>query len=212
MLEKSQILAHRGFWLSDSEKNTVEAFERAIQHGFGIETDLRDHNNSVVVSHDCAGNEALSLEEFLELFPDNYEGLMGLNVKADGISDLLKQSTVLTSLPNAFYFDMSIPETIRYMKAELPFAIRQSDFETVNEKLPSRQRITWLDAFESEWYLNADPQSIFAHANKVVLVSPELHGREVGKAWDWAKSAIQDRRPLTLCTDFPLDLYNYLNG
>lgn len=212
MIEKSQILAHRGFWLSDNEKNTVHAFERAIQHGFGIETDLRDHNYSVVVSHDCAGDEALSLEQFLELFPDHYEGLIGLNVKSDGISSLLKQSLVLKRLPNAFYFDMSIPETIRYLNAELPFAIRQSDFETVNEKLTANRRITWLDAFDSEWYLSADPQSIFKHANKVVLVSPELHGREVGKAWDWAKSAIQNGRPLTLCTDFPLDLYSYLNG
>ena len=36
-----KIIAHRGYWLIDDEKNTELAFERALRANFGIETDLR---------------------------------------------------------------------------------------------------------------------------------------------------------------------------
>ena len=36
-----KILAHRGFWKEETEKNTKIAFERAFNSGFGIETDPR---------------------------------------------------------------------------------------------------------------------------------------------------------------------------
>ena len=32
-----KILAHRGFWKEETEKNTKTAFERAFNSGFGIE-------------------------------------------------------------------------------------------------------------------------------------------------------------------------------
>ena len=37
-----RILAHRGFWNSKEERNSIVAFEKAFQNGFGIETDIRD--------------------------------------------------------------------------------------------------------------------------------------------------------------------------
>ena len=46
-----EILAHRGFWKKESEKNTQIAFERAFDKGFGIETDLRDIKGEIVISH-----------------------------------------------------------------------------------------------------------------------------------------------------------------
>jgi hypothetical protein len=36
----------------NQRKKTLAAFERALQNGFGIETDFRDHNGKVVISHD----------------------------------------------------------------------------------------------------------------------------------------------------------------
>ena len=50
MVSNMKIIAHRGFWIKDSEKNTVKAFERALENGFGIETDLRDYNQKIVAS------------------------------------------------------------------------------------------------------------------------------------------------------------------
>ena len=54
---RSRIMCHRGYWsgelgIAPLQKNSWEAFERAIDFGFGIETDLRDYAGSVVISHD----------------------------------------------------------------------------------------------------------------------------------------------------------------
>jgi glycerophosphoryl diester phosphodiesterase len=47
-----KIIAHRGMWFNKHEQNTLVAFERALENGFGIETDFRDFNGSLVISHD----------------------------------------------------------------------------------------------------------------------------------------------------------------
>ena len=47
-----KIIAHRGYWLEQSEKNTLVAFERAIKCGYGFETDYRDYCGKIVIAHD----------------------------------------------------------------------------------------------------------------------------------------------------------------
>ena len=50
-MQNIKIIAHRGFWKIESEKNTMLALERAIENGFGFETDLRDYAGKLVISH-----------------------------------------------------------------------------------------------------------------------------------------------------------------
>ena len=66
------ILAHRGFWTEPAEKNSREALERAFREGFGIETDIRDRNGALVVSHDPpVGDGLMSFDELLPVIrPD----------------------------------------------------------------------------------------------------------------------------------------------
>jgi len=52
LIRKSGILAHRGAWTVPKERNSAEALKRALKSGFGIETDLRDLDGTVVISHD----------------------------------------------------------------------------------------------------------------------------------------------------------------
>ena len=49
---KARILAHRGLWVTDSEKNSKEAIALALSEGFGVELDVRDRNGGLIVSHD----------------------------------------------------------------------------------------------------------------------------------------------------------------
>ena len=44
------IISHRGFWKEKKEQNTLESFKKAFQSGFGVETDIRDSQNELVVS------------------------------------------------------------------------------------------------------------------------------------------------------------------
>ena len=49
------------------KKNTLSAFTRAFDNGFGVETDLRDYNGTLVISHDVPQEESLLFEDFLKI-------------------------------------------------------------------------------------------------------------------------------------------------
>ena len=53
-----QIISHRGFWKSKNEQNTIISFQRSFENGFGIETDIRDLNGKLVISHDIPQNSS----------------------------------------------------------------------------------------------------------------------------------------------------------
>ena len=63
-----QLIAHRGYWLDPKEKNTETAFVRALQHGFGIETDFRDLNGHLVISHDVPTHGVMLASKFAALY------------------------------------------------------------------------------------------------------------------------------------------------
>mgnify|MGYP006075220631 CR=1 FL=1 len=49
------------------EKNMVVAFQRSLELGFGIETDLRDYNGEIVISHDIADKNSMRFSDFMKL-------------------------------------------------------------------------------------------------------------------------------------------------
>ena len=111
------ILSHRGYWKKPSQKNTKIAIQKSFQCGFGLETDLRDLAGSIVVSHDPPVESLYDLDELFTECRNNYSDLtMALNIKADGLQDKLKQKLNKYSIQNYFVFDMSIPDTIGYIK------------------------------------------------------------------------------------------------
>ena len=76
-----EILAHRGCWGNEEEKNTLNAFKKAFELGFGVETDLRDICGKIVISHDMPKGNELSFEDLLiEMNGRNLP--LALNIKA----------------------------------------------------------------------------------------------------------------------------------
>ncbi|MDR1148515.1 MAG: hypothetical protein LBK66_07780 [Spirochaetaceae bacterium] len=67
------IIGHRGFWITESEQNTEAAFRRALENGFGIETDFRDCGGNLVISHDPALGGSLPVkltaDDFFAAYP-----------------------------------------------------------------------------------------------------------------------------------------------
>ena len=88
---RNKILAHRGLWNEDVLPNSAQALTNAWEQGFGVETDLRDFQGQIVISHDPAqGNELYlgALLEKLNRIPVKFKGqdlIFAANVKADGI-------------------------------------------------------------------------------------------------------------------------------
>ncbi len=201
-----KILSHRGFWRENLEKNLEVAFIRSWENGFGLETDVRDFNQKLVISHDMASSENIDFEYFLEKYNQLGKGTpLALNIKADGLSIPLKEVLKKFQIENYFVFDMSVPDTKSYLVNNLTTFSRQSEIEQ-EPIFYNEVNGIWLDAFESEWYL---PGLIQTHLNlkkAIAIVSPEIHGRDHLRFWHWIKlNNLHLTENILLCTDFPSD-------
>lgn len=196
-----KFLSHRGYWKTAAEKNTEIAFTRSFSLNFGTETDVRDANNELCISHDIATGNELSFDAFLQLANTNSAPLtLALNVKADGLARPMRR--VLDAYPalDCFVFDMSVPDMRSYFEAGIPVFTRMSEVERQPVWL-DRSAGVWLDGFESEWYETAFIEELLKQ-KRVCVVSPELHGRSHLVFWERIKHLVNESR-LMLCTDYP---------
>lgn len=204
-----KIIAHRGFWLTENEKNSQSAFERAISNGFGIETDVRDANGQIVIAHDAFTSNSQDFLGFFEAVK-NTNLTFAINVKADGLSKKFAEILNGTHTASFVFFDMSGPEHSKYIHQKLPVLNRISEYE---EKFtfPGTSPDIWLDAFSSEsWvieWLSKQPQK----SKKIFVVSPELHGREHIPFWN-ELLLISDFHEILLCTDYPDKAKTFFGG
>lgn len=200
-----EILSHRGCWQKEKEKNTAPAFERAFSLGFGIETDIRDYNGELVISHDIADVKALKLEHLFDIYKRVGKNVpLALNIKADGLQLKLRESLGKYAIENYFVFDMSVPEALVYRRYEFKIFARQSEYESVPVLYDAAAGV-WLDEFHSHWVTEAVVATHKTNNKKVCIVSPDLHKRDYQTEWNDYRN-IQRRLAdvsIMLCTDFP---------
>lgn len=208
------ILAHRGFWKEESEQNKLIAFGQSFESGFGIETDIRDCNGCLVISHNPPDKNSLPAEELFHLYEKSGRNLpLALNIKADGLQEKLSGLLNKYNIKNYFVFDMSVPDTIGYIRKKCRFFTRQSEYE--REPIFYEEACgVWLDEFNGHWINSKVIQSHLDNLKKVCIVSPELHKRSYLKVWDdylmLSRSKVNDK--LMLCTDFPEEARRFFNG
>lgn len=207
-----EIISHRGYWLNSKEKNTKKAFLRSFQNSFGTEADIRDLKSELVISHDIANELSLSLIDFLLAYKHNNHNLpLALNIKADGLQEYLLRIIKQYEISNYFFFDMSIPDTISYIKAGLNVFCRQSEYEPYVAFYEKIQGI-WLDAFEEIWYTEKIVKKHLDAGKKVCVVSAELHNRNHLEHWKLLKNmTCISNKKLILCTDYPLEAQDFFN-
>lgn len=199
------ILAHRGYWKKEEEKNTKEAFKRAFDCGFGVETDLRDIKGEIVISHDMPKGNEMTFEEVLALL-DGRNLPLALNIKADGMAFKIKKLLEKYNHTNYFTFDMSIPEMVVQHKMGLNVFTGISDI-VPNPIMYKEAQGVWLDCFYSDWFSKKEIKEILDAGKKVCIVSPDLHKREYKNVW----AKYKDVKGIILCTDFPDDAKEYFN-
>ncbi|ACM63665.1 PI-PLC domain-containing protein [Campylobacter lari] len=209
-----KIISHRGIWGKCSEKNTLKAFERSFCNDFGIETDLRDMLGQIVISHDMSNNSCLTLDNFFALyqsFSNNFP--LALNIKADGLQNVLKEFLEKYDVNNYFVFDMSVPDALLYIKAGFNVFTRQSEYE----KQPSFYNEVcgvWMDEFYEHWINEETIQEHLENNKKICIVSPELHKRDFKKEWQEYKEIskkLDSGDRLMLCTDYPFQAREFFN-
>ena len=208
-----KIIAHRGYWTDSAEKNTSRAFTRALENGFGIETDFRDLNGELVVSHDMPTVGVMKASALIEAYRTHpVSAPMALNIKSDGLHGLMDEFIKYAGFQSSFVFDMAVPDMRPYLKNHIPTFTRLSEYEPYPAFLDSCKGV-WLDAFESEWYGADTIASLLNQHKQVAIVSPELHGRAHTTLWEFIKSNNFHRNDLiAICTDFPMHAKEYFYG
>ncbi|MDN5104885.1 hypothetical protein O8C79_06215 [Aliarcobacter butzleri] len=207
------ILSHRGYWKEISEKNFPISFERSFSLGFGTETDVRDYKGELVISHDIADENCVSVKEMLEIY-NKYDNTLplALNIKADGLQIKLKELLIGYKIKNYFVFDMSVPDGLQYLKQDMKSFTRESEYEKIPSFYNEAYGI-WLDEFEGHW-INKEVIEKHINNNKhICIVSPDLHKREYKKEWQHYKEIEKELKInyLMLCTDYPEEAKEFFN-
>lgn len=212
--EKMTILSHRGLWLNPEERNTRLAFERSFENGFGVETDIRDYQGKLVISHDMANQDSMLFEEFCSIYSHYRLDLpLALNIKSDGLQKPLQSLLDKYAITNYFVFDMSIPDMLLYCQEGLEVFSRQSEYESL-PALYGECAGVWLDEFRGHWI---NKQTIWQHlenSKKVCIVSPELHKRDFMEEWQEYREiqfCLKKSKEIMLCTDYPQKAKEFFN-
>lgn len=198
-------LSHRGFWLHPKEKNTELAFRRSLDAGFGIETDVRDRNGQAVIAHDISEPGVLTLDAFFSLYK-SYPArpMLALNIKADGLQDVVREQLQRHGIERYFVFDMSVPDLLGYRASGIRYFTRVSEYEKEPIAIDDADGV-WVDQFEADWVDETALRPFIERDKSVCIVSPELHRRDPHKAWSnyRAMAKAMPSGKVFLCTDHP---------
>jgi glycerophosphoryl diester phosphodiesterase len=198
------IISHRGWWTIPSERNTIVAFTRSFESGFGTETDLRDLDGEIVISHDPPRKGALPAKEFFELYESVGNNLpLALNIKSDGLQIMLRELLSEFNVTNYFVFDMSVPDSLGWQRSGFNTFTRQSELELNPVSLEAATGV-WLDEFYGHWITPELIESLIRRGKRVCVVSPDLHKRNITTEWlDYGFALRQHNQKCLLCTDTP---------
>ena len=200
---ESSVFCHRGLWETLNLQNSFHSFDVAQNSGFSVETDIRHSDGRAVICHDLAEGEGLLDLNQLTSFTNSF----ALNVKEDGLQDFFVNVRPWIEMSNSFVFDGSVPEMYKYRKIGIRHALRLSEFE---KTIPWISGYIWLDAFCEDWWLKDREIFKVLNGSQVVVVSPELHGRDPRFVWDFlADEREKGRFHFSICTDRPLEYLSW---
>ncbi len=208
--ENMKILAHRGYWGADILSNSPAALCRAMESGFGFESDIRDYMGELVISHNIADAGCQKVDEVFQwLSKFQNRCCFAINIKADGLKEQLAVLLKTYGITNYFTFDMSVPQMVEYAEVGITYFTRQSEVEPEPVMYNSAAGV-WIDGFwRTDWITEDMLREHISSGKKVCLVSPELHQREHIPFWEKLKSFHLNWDYVLLCTDKPGDAADF---
>jgi hypothetical protein len=186
----TQFIAHR--------INTIEELRR-LPPNIGVELDLRDCGEDLILQHDPFKGGEL----FCEYLKHYNHGTMILNIKSERIEYKVLELLQHYNISDYFFLDSSFP-MIKLLshQGERRCAVRFSEFEGIDTVLSMKDKINWVwvDCF-SKLPIDKISFKILKSAGlKLCLVSPELQGRpqdiDIYRDWLHAQGIIFD----AICT------------
>lgn len=199
------ILAHRGWWGENIDKNSPKAIRTALEKGYGFESDIRDYDGYLIISHDIGNIKCQRVEQvfkWLREFEDQFT--FAINIKSDGLKGLISDLISNYKINNYFLFDMSVPQMVEYNNMGLRYYTRQSEIEE-DPCMYKEASGVWIDGFYgTDWITDDLLDNHIKNKKEVCIVSPELHGFTTYKEfWNRLKMMELDFDHIMLCTDYP---------
>lgn len=160
--------------------NTISEL-RAIPRGFGVEVDIRNRGNELILSHGpFSGGDS-----FDEYCNDYSHSLLVLNVKTEGIEDEALRIVKKHGIEDYFFLDITFPTILKLSaQGEKNIAVRFSEYEPVENALALRDKVkwVWVDTFTKHPLTKSSYAKIRKAGFKVFLVGPDRWGRpdEIG--------------------------------
>ena len=169
---------------------------KEINPKFGLEIDIHNYNNKLVLAHDHPNEQSIKLEDFITHIPKN--SLLAINIKNEEVEAELKIILSRSKTTNYFTFDWPVTSLRNAINHDLNCAFRLSEYE--KDIVPNCPWV-WLDSFNGIWYDADFLISLKKSGIKLAIVSPELHNREadISKVKDIVNAVKVD----AMCTDIP---------
>ena len=202
-----KLIAHRALWNGLRKPNSLSALEAALAAGFGVETDLRSYADEIYIAHDpiLDPQGVPHFDDFLAIAAKYPDAPLFLNIKEDGLCQILCKKKMEIAGVRGVFFDMSVPQLVQFSRAFTPafLSTRISDVEPVPAALDSVEWI-WVDCFEKDWDVQNLKSLMSRFPKKLAFVSPELHGRDPKNFWKMLRDLESTTKSeIALCTDHP---------
>jgi hypothetical protein len=187
--------------------NTVAQLQ-AVPPDQGVEIDLRDSGDRLILRHDPFGDG----EEFSAWLDHYRHALLILNIKSEQIEQRVLRLVRERGIENYFLLDCSFPMIRRLIgQGERRIAVRFSEYEPLESALALAGQVAWawVDCFTRLPFAPASYERLKA-SFMLCAVSPELQGRPVESIAEYAEQL----RPYpvdAVCTKRP-DLWQAAMG
>ncbi len=155
--------------------NTIEEL-KAIPKEYGVELDLRDFGDRLILQHDPF-KDGEDFEEYLKYYS---HGTMILNIKSERIEHKVLELIRKYKIEKYFFLDSSFPMIYLLSKNnEQNIALRFSEFEGIDTILNMKDKIkwVWVDCFSKLPITKENYKLLKENGFKFCLVSPELQGQ-----------------------------------
>lgn len=156
--------------------NTIDELKN-VPHEFGVELDLRDKMDRVIIQHDPF-QEGEDFEEYLNHY--HHETLI-LNIKSERIEFRILELIKKYNISKYFFLDSSFP-MIKLLSdsGENNIALRYSEYEGLDTLVNMRGKIkwVWVDCFTKLPITKEEFGLLKDFGYSLCLVSPELQGQD----------------------------------
>jgi hypothetical protein len=165
-----QIIAHR--------INKIAELKN-IPRNYGVEIDLRDHNDQIIITHDPF--DYADAENFEDYLAEYNHGTLILNIKCERIELRIIELLKKYNIKDYFFLDCSFPMIFTLInQGETNIALRFSEFEGYDTimNLAGKIKWIWVDCFTKLPINKAIYDRFKDNGFKLCLVSPELQKQE----------------------------------